>query len=91
MARDSTEERIEAAWRHVLLGECLVAQQELLVLQLKDRGHLDLAKQAESVLDNLTISLTLARADLSDLEKTSNRSYLDMLAQHYQHLMAQVA
>jgi len=67
-----TNEEIAMARRHVLLGEGLVAQQQLLILQLKSRGHLDLTTQAQSVLDTLTISLALARADLSSFEKTSN-------------------
>jgi hypothetical protein len=55
MAHTPTNEEVEVARRHVLRGECLVAQQQLLILQLKNRGLFDLAMQAASILDTLKL------------------------------------
>ena len=91
MAHTPTNEQVEVARRHVLLGECLVAQQQLLVLRLKSRGLFDLAEQAASVLDTLTISLDLARADLLNYQTNANQRFLDLVAWQYQHLTPQDA
>src|SRR5215469_11311863 len=45
MAHTPTNEQVEMARRHVLRGECLVAQQQLLILPAKNRGLFDLAMQ----------------------------------------------
>ena len=85
MAFIPTNEQIEMARRHVLLGECLVAQQQLLVLQLNNRGLLDLATLAALILNTLKTSLTLARADLSSYETTTKQRFIDIVARSYQH------
>lgn len=75
-----TEEPIETGRRHVLQGECLVAGQMVVVERLRSKGHLDLAAQADSVLDTLVTSLTLARDDLATLEGRNSPSFLDLVA-----------
>jgi len=84
MAYTPTNELIETTRRHVLRGECLVAQQQLLVLQLNNKGLRDLATLASSILDTLKTSLTLARADLADYETATNQRFLDIVTRHYQ-------
>jgi len=88
MAHTPTNEQVEMARRHVLRGECLVAQQQLLILPAKNRGLFDLAMQGASILDTLKTSLTLARADLSAYEKTTNQRFLDKVARQHQSDLA---
>lgn len=63
-----TEEPIDRARRHVLQAERIVAHQTTLAARLRNRGYLNLAAQAESVLNTLTTSLTLACEDVAQLE-----------------------
>src|SRR5215831_19283131 len=83
MAYTPTNELIETTRRHVLRGECLVAQQQLLVLELNNKGLRDLATLAGSILDTLKTSLTLARSDLANNETAPNRRFLDIVTRHY--------
>jgi hypothetical protein len=67
MAYALTEEPLDMARRHLRQAEGLVARQQALIEQLRGSGHIDLVPQAQTVLDNLRISLALAHADLAGL------------------------
>ena len=75
-----TEEPLDMARRHVLQAKRLVVHQTAVVARLRSRGYLDLAVQAESVLDTLTISLTLGRDHATRLKGRSRPHFLDLAA-----------
>ena len=73
-------DQIERTRQHVLQAESLVVHQIDLVERLRRRGLINLATQAESVLDTLLASFVLARDDLVQLDGCDHPSFLDIVA-----------
>jgi hypothetical protein len=85
------EEPRDMARRHVLQAERLVVHQTALVARLRNRGCFDLAAKADSLLDTLTISLSLARDHATRLEGHNRTRVRDLAPRRIAHGSSQVA